>query len=80
LAFWFANRHDDATLRAITTTRILYGLAAMVLLLVGGTVVGLVWADTSNVAGTFALVTNIVSVLGIVLLLVVLAMKRRRPG
>jgi len=50
----------------------------MVALLVVGTIVGLVWADTSDLAGAFAGVTNVVSVLGIVLLLVALAAKRRR--
>jgi len=62
----------------ITTRRILYWLAAMVVLLVVGTIVGLIWADTSNVAGAFAGVTNIVSAVGIVLLLIALAVKRRR--
>jgi hypothetical protein len=52
----------------------------MVVLLVGGTVIGLIWADTSNVAGAFAGLTNVVSVVGIVVLLIALAMKRRsRP-
>jgi len=50
----------------------------MVALLVVGTVVGLIWADTSNVAGAIAVVTNIVSGAGIVLLLIALAAKRRR--
>jgi uncharacterized membrane protein YtjA (UPF0391 family) len=50
----------------------------MVVLLVVGTTVGLIWADTSNVAGAFAGVTNIVSVVGIVLLVIALGMKRRR--
>ena len=64
--------------RGITTRRIVYWLAAMVGLLVIGTIIGLVWADTSNAAGAFAGVTNIVSVVGIVLLVIVLALKRRR--
>lgn len=50
----------------------------MVVLFVVGTIVGLIWADTSDVAGAFAGVTNIVSVAGIVLLLLALAVKRRR--
>jgi len=55
-------------------------LAAMVALLVVGTVIGLIWADTSNVAGAFAGVTNVVSAAGIVVLLIALAVKRwRRP-
>jgi hypothetical protein len=65
-------------LRALTTRRILYWLAAMVVLLVVGTVGGLIWADTSNAAGAIAVVTNIVSGVGIVLLLIGLAAKRRR--
>jgi hypothetical protein len=65
-------------LRALTTRRILYWLAAMVALLVLGTAVGLIWADTSNVAGAIAVVTNIVSGVGIVLVLIALAVKRRR--
>ena len=73
-----AKRPDETTIRAITIRRILYWLAAMVALLVVGTVIGLIWADTSNIAGTFAGVTNIVSVIAIVLLLIALAVKRRR--
>ncbi len=63
----------------MTTRRILYGLAAMVAVLVGGTVIGLIWADTSNLAGGFAVATNIVGAVGIVLLLIALAVARRRP-
>jgi LPXTG-motif cell wall-anchored protein len=50
----------------------------MVVLLVVGTIIGVIWADTSNVAGAFAAVTNIVSAVGIVLLLIALAVTRRR--
>jgi uncharacterized membrane protein YtjA (UPF0391 family) len=50
----------------------------MVALLVVGTIVGLIWADTSNVAGAFAGVTNVIGVVGIVVLLIVLARNRRR--
>jgi hypothetical protein len=50
----------------------------MVVLLVVGTIIGLIWADTSDVAGAFAEVTNIVSGVGIVVLLIALAVKRRR--
>src|SRR5207249_1534427 len=65
----------------ISTRRLLYWLAATVALLVVGTIVGLIWADTSNVAGAFAGVTNVISVVGIVVLLIALAVKRRRrPG
>ena len=64
--------------RVITTRRLLYLLAAMVILLVAGTIIGLIWADTSNAAGAFAGVTNVISIVGIVLLLIALAVKRRR--
>jgi hypothetical protein len=50
----------------------------MVALLVVGTIIGLIWADTSDVAGAFAVVTSIVSVVGIVLSLIALAVERRR--
>ena len=50
----------------------------MLALLVFGTVVGLIWADTSDVAGSFALVTNMISVAGILVLLIILALNRRR--
>jgi Na+/melibiose symporter-like transporter len=73
-----AERPYETTITGITTRRIVYGLAAMLLLLVVGTIIGLVWADTSNAAGAFAGVTNIISVVGIVLLLIALAVKRRR--
>jgi len=53
----------------------------MVALLLVGTIIGLIWAGTSNVAGAFAGVTNVISVVGIVVLLIALAAKRRRrPG
>ena len=52
----------------------------MVGLLIVGTVIGLIWADTSDVAGVFAGVTNVVSVVGIVALLLALAVKRRRQS
>jgi hypothetical protein len=52
----------------------------MVALLVVGTIVGLIWADTSDAAGAFAVVTNIVGVAGIAVLLITLAVARhRRP-
>jgi hypothetical protein len=50
----------------------------MVAVLVVGTIIGLVWADTSDVAGVIALVTNIVGVVGIVLLLIALGVITRR--
>jgi hypothetical protein len=40
----------------------------MVALLVVGTIIGLIWADTSDVAGSIAVVTNIIGVVGIVCL------------
>jgi len=69
-----------ATLYPITVRRIEYGLAAMVALLVAGIVIGLIWADTSNVAGSIAVATNIVGGVGIVLLLIAFAVTRRRPS
>ena len=63
----------------ITTRRLLYWLAAMVALLVVGTIIGLIWADTSDAAGAFAGVTNLVSVVGIVVLLIVLVFRYTRP-
>jgi len=62
----------------ITTRRIKYGLAAMVALLVVGTIIGLIWADTSNVAGGIAVVTNIIGGVGVVCSLIALAVVTRR--
>jgi hypothetical protein len=50
----------------------------MVAVLVVGTIVGLIWADTSDFAGAIAVVTNIVGVVGIVVLLIALAVVTRR--
>jgi hypothetical protein len=50
----------------------------MVAVLVVGTIIGLIWADTSNVAGLIAVVTNIAGVVGIVFLLIALAVVTRR--
>ena len=61
-ALLLAKGRGGNTIQAITVRRILYWLAAMIVLLVVGTAVGLIWADTSNVAGAFAGVTNVVSV------------------
>jgi NAD/NADP transhydrogenase beta subunit len=58
--------------------RILYWLAAMVAVLIVGTIIGLIWADTSDVAGMIAVVTNIAAVMGIVALLISLAVVTRR--
>ena len=62
----------------ITRRRILYWLAAMAAVLVGRTIIGLIWADTSDVAGSIAVITNIIGVVGIVLLLIALAVVTRR--
>jgi len=56
----------------------LYGLGAMVALLVVGTIIGVIWADTSDVAGAFAVVTNIVGAVGVVSLLIALVVVNRR--
>jgi fumarate reductase subunit D len=62
----------------MTRRRILYWLAAMVALLVVGTIIGLIWADTSDVAGMIAVVTSIAGGVGIVALLIFLAVVTRR--
>ncbi len=41
---------------------------------------GLIWADTSDLAGAIAVVTNIVGGVGIILLLIALAVTSRRQG
>jgi hypothetical protein len=43
-----------------------------------GTVIGLIWADTSDVAGSIAGVTNVVAGAGIVFLLIALVVVTRR--
>jgi hypothetical protein len=73
-----AIRLGETAIGLMTTRRILYWLAAMVALLLIGTTIGLIWADTRNVAGAFAGVTNIISIVGIVVLMIALAVKRRR--
>jgi hypothetical protein len=78
LAFRLAKRLGETRIAGITTRRILYWLVAMVAVLVVGTIIGLIWADTSNVAGSIAVFTNILGVVGIAFLLIVLAVKRRR--
>jgi len=50
----------------------------MVAVLVLGTIIGLIWADTSDVAGFIAVVTNLVGAVGIVFLLIALAVVTRR--
>ena len=73
-----AKRPNGLRIGGITKRRIFYGLAGMVTLLVVGTIVGLIWADTSDVAGGFAVVTNIVGAVGVVSLLIALAVVTRR--
>jgi len=73
-----AKRPHESMLGIITRRRILYWLAAMPAVLVGETIIGLIWADTSDVAGSIAVITNIVGVVGIVLLLIALAVVTRR--
>jgi fumarate reductase subunit D len=73
-----AKRPKESRLDIITRRRILYWLAAMVAVLVVGTIIGLIWADTSDVAGLIAVVTNIVGGVGIVVLLIALAVVTRR--
>jgi fumarate reductase subunit D len=58
--------------------RIVYWLGVAVAVLVVGTVIGLIWADTSDVAGTIAVVTNIVGAAAIVVLLIMLVVSTRR--
>jgi hypothetical protein len=62
----------------MTRRRILYWLAATVAVLVVGTVIGLIWADTSDVAGFIAVVTNIVGAVALVVLVIALAVVTRR--
>ena len=73
-----AKRPHESMFGIITRRRILYWLAAMAAVLVGGTIIGLIWADTSDVAGSIAVITNIIGVVGIVLLLIALAVVTRR--
>jgi uncharacterized membrane protein YhaH (DUF805 family) len=56
----------------------LYWLVVTVAVLVVGTIIGLIWADTSDVAGFIAVVTNIAGVVALVVLLGALAVVTRR--
>jgi uncharacterized membrane protein YhaH (DUF805 family) len=78
LAFRLAKRPSKSSLGIITRRRILYWLAAMIALLAVGTMIGIIWADTSDVAGLIAVVTNIAGIVGIVFLLIALAVVTRR--
>ena len=73
-----ANRPRESIVDIIIRRRILYWLVAMVALLVVGTLIGLIWADTSDVAGFIAVVTGIIGAVGIVVLLIALAVFTRR--
>jgi fumarate reductase subunit D len=73
-----AKRGDESSLGSITRRTILYWLVAMVAVLVVGTVIGLIWADTSDVAGSIAVITNIVGGAGVLFLLVALVVVTRR--
>jgi ABC-type dipeptide/oligopeptide/nickel transport system permease subunit len=72
------KRPHESRLDIITRRRLLYWLAATVAVLVVGIVIGLIWADTSDVAGFIAVVTNLVAAVGIVVLLIALAVVTRR--
>ena len=50
----------------------------MLTVLVVGTIIGVIWADTSNVAGSIAVVTNIVGGAGVAFFLIALAVVTRR--
>ena len=73
-----AKRLHESRLDTIARRRLLYWLIAMVAVLVVGTIIGLIWADTSDVAGFIAVVTNLVGAVGIVFLLIALAVVTRR--
>jgi hypothetical protein len=73
-----AERRNGPRIGGITKRRIFYGLAGAVILLVVATIVGVIWADTSDVAGAFAVVTTIVAAVGVVSLLIALAVVTRR--
>jgi hypothetical protein len=73
-----AKSRDERRLGSITRRRILYWLGAMVAVLILGTLIGLIWADTSDAAGLIAVVTNIVGGVGILILIALLVMTRRR--
>lgn len=73
-----AKRRTRSSFGVISRRRILYWLAAMVAVLVVGTIIGLIWADTSNVAGAIAVAANILGVVGIAVLLIALVVATRR--
>ena len=69
---------NGSRLGSISRRRILYWLTVMVAVLVVGSIVGFIWADTSNLAGSFAVATNIIGSGGIVVLLIAVEVGRRR--
>ena len=73
-----AKLRHESRLSLITKRRILYWLAAMIAVFVVGTIIGLIWADTSDVAGSIAVVTNIIGAAGILFLLFALLVVTRR--
>jgi membrane associated rhomboid family serine protease len=73
----FAKR-PEGRIGDITRRRILYGLGALVTLVVVGTIIGIIWADTSDLAGAIAVATSIIGVVGGALLLIALAVVSRR--
>jgi uncharacterized membrane protein len=62
----------------MTKRRILYWLAVAVVVTVVGTIIGFIWADTSNVAGSIAVASNIAGPVAIVCLLIALYVVTRR--
>jgi hypothetical protein len=64
--------------QVISRRPILFWLAVMVAVLVIGTVIGFIWADTSNVAGSIAVASNIIGPVGIVALLIAHGVTTRR--
>ena len=76
--FRLAKRRHGSKLGTISRRRILYWLAATASVFVAGIIIGVIWADTSDVAGFIAVVTNIVGGVGIVVLLIALAVVTRR--
>ena len=78
-----AKLRHESRLSLITKRRILYWLAAMIAVFVVGTIIGLIWADTSDVAGSIAVVTNIIGAAGILFLLfalLVVTWRQRRAA
>ena len=73
-----ASAAYGSRLACIGRRRILYWLAVMVAVLVVGTIIGFIWADTSNVAGSIAVASNIIAPVGIVVLLIALGVVTRR--